>query len=183
MTRVALLSVLAAAIAAPAFAPAFAPQAPDGASARPSADAPAGPCKVVFDAMLKETTTPRHLVTTRAGAPPGESIGTSDAIYVKMRGGWKKSPLTPQAMRAQQEENIRSATSTACTALPDEIVNGAPAAVWHAHYEQPDLGVSESKVWISKATGLPLRTEVSVQAGQKTSVVTTFDYDHIVAPK
>jgi hypothetical protein len=160
---------------ASAYTPTHAPQKPDGASA--------GPCKVVFDAMLKETTTPHHLVTTRPGAAPSEGIATGDAMYVKVGGVWRKSPMTMHGMLAQQEENIRSATLTSCTALPDEVVNGTPAAVWHARYEQPDLGASESKVWISKATGLPLRTEVSVQAGQKTSVTTTYDYDHIVAPK
>ncbi len=165
MTRVSLLFLCAAAIAPPVFA-----------------QTPAGPCKVIFDAMLKETMTPHHIVTTRPGAAPAEAIATSDAMYVKNKGVWEKSPLRMQAMRAMQEENIRRAKSTACTALPDEVVNGTPATVWHAHYEDADLGVSESKVWISKATGLPLRTDVSVQAGQKTSVVSVFDYDHIMAP-
>jgi hypothetical protein len=146
------------------------------------AQAPPGPCQAVFDAMLKETMTPHHAVTVRSGAEAGESIATSDTMYVKVRGVWKKSPMTMHAMLAQQQENIRGATVASCSVLSDDVVNGEAAAVWHAHYEQPDLGVSESKVWVSKATGLPLKTEVSVQAGEKTSVVTTFDYGHITAP-
>ena len=37
------------------------------------AQAAVGPCKPVFDAMLKETTTPHHAVTIRAGSPQGEA--------------------------------------------------------------------------------------------------------------
>ena len=149
-----------------------------------SADAqvPPGPCKAVFEAMLAETTTPHHAMTTKNGAPMGESIATADAMYVKVKGVWKKSPMTPKAMLQQQQENIRDATVASCKALPDDVVDGQPATVYQTHYEQKDLVPSDAKVWISKTSGLPLRTDVSLQAGEKTSVVTQFDYDHITAP-
>jgi hypothetical protein len=165
MTRLLCVSLLAGLIATPALA-----------------QAPSGPCKAVFDAMLKETTTPHHAASVRNGAAQGEVIATADAVYVKTKDVWKKSPLTPKAQLEMQQENIRDATSASCTALPDEVVAGKPVSVWHAHYEQRDLGVSESKIWIAKASGLPVRTEVSIQAGEKVSLVTTFDYDHITAP-
>jgi hypothetical protein len=132
--------------------------------------------------MLKEVTTPHHAVTSKDGAVEGESISTGDAMYVKVRGEWRKSPMTPQAMVAQEQENIRNTTIASCTALPDDVVDGKPAAVYQAHYEQKDLGASDARVWIAKATGLPLRTDVSLQAGEKVSVVTRFDYDNIKAP-
>jgi hypothetical protein len=154
-----------------------------GAIALPaSAQAPAGSCKVVFDAMLKETMTPHHAVTARADGTPIESIGTADATYVQLNGRWRKSPMTPKQTFDQQMENIRNTAVASCTPLPDEIVDGKAATVYQTHYEQKDLGASDAKVWIAKATGLPLRTDVSLQAGQKVSVVTRFDYDHITAP-
>ncbi len=165
MTRVIYLALLSGAFAAPTFA-----------------QASAGSCKPVFDAMLKETTTPHHTVTTKDGALQGEAISTADAMYVKIKGEWRKSPMTPQAMAAQQQENIRNTTVASCTPLPGEVVDGKPAAVYQAHYEQKDVGASDAKVWISKATGLPLRTDVSLQAGEKVSVVTRFDYDNIKPP-
>ena len=67
-------------------------------------------------------------------------------------------------------------------ATVDLAIGGTAAAVYQAHYEQQARGATDAKVWIAKATGLPLRTDVSLQAGQKVSVVTTFDYDHITAP-
>jgi hypothetical protein len=160
-----MLSVLVGAIAAPAFA-----QAANGS------------CKPVFDAMLKETVTPHHVVTTKDGAPQVEAIATADTTYVKVKDGWRKSPMTPKATLEQQQENIRDTTVASCTALPDEIVDGKPTAVYQAHYEQQDLGASDAKVWIAKSTGLPVRTDVTLQAGEKVSVVTRFDYDNIKAP-
>ena len=153
-----------------------------GIAAAASAQAPAGPCAPVFDAMLRETTTPHRMVTVTAGKPAGEAISTADATFVKLRGEWRKSPLTPKDTRTQQEENIRNTTTAACTALPDEVVDGTLASVYHAHYEQTDLGASDATVWISKATGLRIQTDVNLQAGRETSVVTHFYYDHITAP-
>ncbi len=141
-----------------------------------------GSCKPVFDAMLKESVTPHHLVTTKNGAELGESISTGDTMYVKIKGEWRKSPMTPQEMLAQQQENIRSTSVASCTALPDDVVDGKAAVVYQAHYEQKDIGASDAKIWLAKATGLPLRTDVSLQAGEKVSVVTRFDYDNIKAP-
>lgn len=146
------------------------------------AQAANGPCKPVFDAMLKETLTPHHLVTTQPNEPPIESISTADATYVQIKGQWRKSPRTPKDYLAQQQENIANVTVASCTELPDEVVDGKPTTVYHAHYEQKDLGASDAKIWVVKATGLPIRTDASLQAGQKTSVSTRFDYDHITAP-
>jgi hypothetical protein len=164
MTRVLCFALIAGAIAAPAFA-----------------QAPAGPCKPVFDAMLKETMTPHHAVTTMNGRT-SEAIATADATFVKIGGTWKKSPMSPKDTLAQQQENLRDTTSASCKVLADESAAGEAATVYQAHYEQKDLGASDAKVWIAKTTGLPLRTDVSLQAGQNVSVVTTFDYDHITAP-
>ncbi len=73
-------------------------------------------------------------------------------------------------------------TVASCTALPDEVVEGKPTTVYHAHYEQKEGGASDSKVWILKATGLPIRTDSTLQAGQKMPSSSRFDYDHITAP-
>ncbi len=144
-------------------------------------DARTGPCKPVFDAMLKQMTTSNHVVSTRNGTT-SESISVADVIYVKMNGQWRKSPASMKDMIAQQQENMRDVTSASCTPLPDEVVDGQPSAVYQAHYEQKDLGASDAKIWIAKATGLPIRMDASLQAGEKVSVSTRFEYDHITAP-
>jgi hypothetical protein len=151
-------------------------------AAAASAQAPAGPCKVVFDAMLRETATPHRVVTATEGKPVSEAISTADATFVKVRGEWRKSPWTPKNALAQQQENIRAAIAPSCTALPDAVVDGTPANVYHMHYETADAGASDATVWIGKAAGLPIQTDVRVQEGQKTSIVTHYYYDHITAP-
>jgi hypothetical protein len=141
-----------------------------------------GPCKPVFDAMLKATSTPHHAVTTDNGATVGESILVADAMYVKVKGDWHKSPLTPAAYLAQQQENLQNVTVASCKSLPDEAIDGKVTAVYQAHYEQKDLGASDARIWIVKATGLPIRTDSSLAGGEKTSASTRYDYDHITAP-
>ena len=84
--------------------------------------------------------------------------------------------------RSASSARLRSVISVTATALPDDVVDGKPVAVYQTHYEQKDLGASDAKIWIAKATGLPLRTDVSRQADEKVSVVTRFDYDNIKAP-
>ena len=146
------------------------------------AQAANGPCKPVFDAMLKETSTPHHTVSLRGGAPQGESISTADAIYAKVDGVWQRSRMTPKDMLAQQQDNIRNVTVAACTALPDETVDGQRTAVYRAHYERHDAGSSDATIWIVRATGLPIRSDVGLQAGEKTSITTRYDYANITAP-
>ena len=69
-----------------------------------------------------------------------------------------------------------------CQALPDEAVAGQPAAVYEEH--NPDLGI-DTKLWISKSTHLPLKSEITNKAAGSamTSVtVSTYDYKNVRAP-
>ena len=87
MARVPFFGLVAGVIAAPAVA-----------------QAAAGPCKPVFDAMLKVAMTPHHAVTTKDGSPAGELISTGDATYVVLRsrtrefGAWR-NPLDGVELR------------------------------------------------------------------------------------
>ena len=122
-------------------------------------------CKPLFDAMIKAATTPNHATSTMSNPPMvTETITVGGAIYLRVNGAWKKSPMTPQGMVQQQQDNIKNTKST-CQPLPDDRVDGTPAAVYSLHTETPDVGASDSKVWISKATGLPLRSEGDVGGG------------------
>lgn len=131
--------------------------------------------------MLKQTTTPNHAVTTMKDQTV-EAITTADANYVRAAGVWRKSPISPETMLAMKQENIRNTSVASCAALPDEVVDGTPTMVYHAHYEQPGSGVTDAKVWIAKATGLPVRADTNTHAGQATSSSTRYDYKNIVAP-
>ncbi len=139
-------------------------------------------CKPLFDAMIKVATTPHHATSTETGrATVSETITVGGAIYLKAAGAWKKSPMTPQAMVQQEQDNIKNAKSYTCKPLPDDRVDGAPAAVYTAHTET-DFGATDAKVWISKATGLPLRSEEDLGGDGKRHISVKYDYANISVP-
>jgi hypothetical protein len=141
-------------------------------------------CKAVSTAMLKVVTTPHHAVSTRSGRPDvAELITIGDTNYLKYRGVWKKSPLSPADYSRQEEENIRNAKVYTCRQLPDESVDGTPAAVYSAHSETPDVGTADAKIWIAKSTGLPLRSDSDLNTGDEVQHTSTrYDYANIRAP-
>jgi hypothetical protein len=154
------------------------------------ARADAAQCKVVADAVTKVFHTPTHLTSTQTGgaygsAPHvGELIYLRDAIYVKTRGAWKRSPMKPDDMLAQEKENMQGAKSFACRHLRDETLDGEPAAVWSSHTVTDDA-TSDVTIWISSRTGLPLRQEVDLDPGDsvsKTHVSSRYDYRNVGAP-
>lgn len=143
-------------------------------------------CKTVLDAMAKLGHTPHHQYATMTGAIAGgktmetEGITTSDAIYVKMNGKWITSPLTPEAMAKQEQENIRNTKVYRCQYERDENVDGEAAAVYKAHSENKN-GPSDAEIWISKSRGLPLREAIDLSAGESHMSV-RFDYANVHAP-
>lgn len=154
-----------------------------GLSASRPADAQPAACKPVIDAMLKVATTPHHTLSTD-GSQKSESIVVDDATYVQVRGAWRKSPMTPQAQRQQEEENIKNAKVYACTELRSETVNGIPAVAYKVHSETPNVGNSDGTVWIAPSLGLPVKTEedITPSMGPKMHISITWDYSNIHAP-
>jgi hypothetical protein len=141
------------------------------AAGRPALAADAA-CKPLLDGILKQIGTPTHIFQTETAAFRGgrtetsEVIYTGGAIYVQVRGKWRKSPLTPQEMRVQQEENQRDAKSMSCAYLRDEAVGGEAAAVYRTH-GVTEAGTTDATLWMSKRTGLPLKNEMDMDVGGK----------------
>jgi hypothetical protein len=140
-------------------------------------------CKPVLDAYIKATTTTHHAASTESDGKTVTEVITADgANYVKIRGVWTKSPLTPQDDLARQQDNIKSAKVYTCSRLPDDSVDGVPAFVYKAHSETPDVGSSDAQVWLSKASGLPLRTEDDFNTGTNRHFSNKSDYANVHAP-
>jgi hypothetical protein len=90
-------------------------------------------CKSSFDAIDKLTTTPHHTYSTTK-MPSGkertsEGSLAGGVIYVQINGTWKKSPLTPDELRQQEQENRKDAKHPSCKHERDDSVNGEPAQV------------------------------------------------------
>ncbi|HEX4568459.1 MAG TPA: hypothetical protein VH138_17630 [Vicinamibacterales bacterium] len=139
-------------------------------------------CKPVTDAMLKMVTTSHH--TTSTDGSQSETIVVDNTSYVRIKGAWRKSPMTPQDQLQQEQENIKSAKVYTCTQLRSETVNGIPAVAYKVHSETPDVGTADGTVWIAPSLGLPLKTEedITTAMGPQKHISITWDYANIHAP-
>jgi hypothetical protein len=138
-------------------------------------------CKLVFDAMTKLFDTPSHVyVTMDIGGKPqtGESIYVGGLIYSKYDGKWSAG-TTVKEMKEISERN-RQNNKTTCRHLKDEPVDGEMAAVYSVHDVSPK-STSDSKTWISKAKGLPLRSDTDMQ-GDKSHFSTRYEYGNVKPP-
>ena len=153
------------------------------ASAAPAIAQISPVCTPLIDAEIKVATTPHHAVSTMGDSKNvNETITADGAIYVKIRDKWTQSPMTPQDMVKQEQENVKNVKVYTCTRLPDDSVDGVPAFVYKAHTETPDVGTSDGQIWLSKATGLPLRTEDDFNTGTSRHISIKYDYANIKAP-
>jgi hypothetical protein len=140
-------------------------------------------CKPVLDAMRKQLATPTHSYVTEVAKFRGnkpvssESIHTGSVSYIQVNGKWRRSPITVEDLRKQQEENLRTAKSMACRYLRDEAVSGEAAAVYRSQAENQDVK-SDSTVWVSKRTGLPLRSENDLDTGDADQQHLSIRYDY-----
>src|SRR5581483_3811464 len=97
------------------------------------AAAPSPECKPAADALAKQIVTPTHVFTThdrKGRSEESESIYAQGAIYVKLHGTWRRSPMTVDQMRQQHAENVRNAKAMSCRVLRVESVDGQPATVY-----------------------------------------------------
>ena len=138
-------------------------------------------CKLVLDAMIKVMDTPTHAYVTIdvSGKPQtAESIYVGGLIYAKYDGKWSAGTTT-QEMKEIAGKN-RQTNKTTCHYLKDEPVNGEMAAVYSVHDVSP-RSTSDSKTWISKSKGLPLRSDTDMEGG-KNHISMRYEYGNIKPP-
>ncbi len=147
-------------------------------------------CRPLIDAEEKQIMTPSHVYMTRDAATPGgkaathETISTGGVLYIFFNGHWMRSPMSAQDLLTQLKQNLATTKVYSCKHVGDESVGGVPAAVYTAHSES-DAIVSDTRTWIAKGTGLPLRSEEDVQIpGQsgKEHMSLRYEYSNVRAP-
>jgi hypothetical protein len=148
-------------------------------------------CKAPFDSEMKLLATPHHSFQSQTGQAPGgkngssETIFVNDVFYVQVHGVWRKSPLTGDEMRKQEEENQKNARNISCKYLREETVDDQTARVYTAHSET-DYDKTDATLWISKATGMPLKQEEDKDVGEgeagKVHVSIRYEYKNVSAP-
>lgn len=160
-------------------------------------------CQALVQSQRTMANTPVHIFMTEtrtwsknlSGAAAGmgmggtkksEEISTGKAVYVMHDGRWIDMGASFAGMMEHGDPNDpdvkKMREANRCKALSDETVAGQPAAVYQEH--NPELGI-DTKIWISKSTHLPLKSEITNKAGGSamTSVtVSTYGYDNVRAP-
>jgi hypothetical protein len=143
-------------------------------------------CQAMMNAGVKQFTVPSHAFMTSTGISSAltqsEMIYVNGATYAMVNGTWMKSPVSVEQLIQQSQAQVASAKSHTCRAMPDETVDGIAASVYTSHSETA-TGASDSRVWIAKATGLPIKSEIDMTMGaRKSHTSVRYEYNNVTAP-
>jgi enamine deaminase RidA (YjgF/YER057c/UK114 family) len=139
-------------------------------------------CSTLMTAMMNQASKPYNATVTMSD-PTGKNhtskiIFTGSLLYTQVEGQWHSMQLTSKEMADQIRDAAKTA-KTSCHQTGAEAVNGQPATIYMAHVENQG-SISDNKVWVSKANGATLKSEVTIKDGPH--MVTVFDYGKIVPP-
>lgn len=147
--------------------------------AAPAAAQVASPaCKTPTDAITKVITID-HAASSDMNGKATKTITVGGVNYVEVNGRWTQSRMTAQDSLKQVQENLKNAKTYTCKQLADETVAGEAASVFTVHEENENVK-ADSKVWVSKKSGLPLKTEEDL-AGLG-HIAVAYSYTGIKAP-
>ena len=110
-----------------------------------------------------------------------EMIIIGKTSYMKLGDQWQKMPMpldsTISDMRsAFNKEGMKWFSDVKHEG--DDSVNGKEAYVYTYHGKGPDnVGESDSKLWVAKSDGLPLKIEAKYRSGNLKSMTIEYDYD------
>ena len=145
-------------------------------------------CKAVLDAVTKQTTVPvRQKMEMESTQAPGrkmqsELVRIGDTLYMQLAGQWHKRPYDAAKTVADAQEAMRKSNHS-CEKVRRETVNGEAADLYKVHSEGPQ-GTSDAEIWLSVASGLPLRqhTQMTPPSGAKMQHDVTYEYSNVKAP-
>jgi hypothetical protein len=143
-------------------------------------------CQAMMDAGAKQFSVPSHAFMTSTGISSAltqsEMINVNGVTYAMVNGTWMKSPVSVEQLIQQGQAQVASAKSHTCQLMPDETVDGVAATVYTSHTETA-TGITDSRVWIAKATGLPLKSEIDMTMGaRKSHTSVRYEYNNVTAP-
>jgi hypothetical protein len=117
------------------------------------------------------------------GTKRSEEISTGDNVYVMTGGQWIDMQISFAAMQQDKDtdpDTKKALEESQCKVLPDETMYGQTAKVYLQ--SNPGLGI-ETKLWISKTTNLPVRTDMTNDQGAMTMLtVSRYEYSGVQAP-
>ncbi len=147
-----------------------------------TAATPGPGCGPILSAMAK-TLQVDHATLTQSNGQTTHGITAGGVNYMQIDNAWRVSPFSVKENQARSDENLRNAQSYSCQSMPDSNVDGVAVANYRTRTESEGT-VVESKVSISKASGLAILVENDLDAGGsiKSRYITHYSYDGIHAP-
>ena len=138
-------------------------------------------CKPVVSAM-ERTIRSDHITTTSQGGKTTKGITVGGVVYLQLRDKWIVSPMTPQDMQKQSNENLHAAKSYTCEKLADSVIDGVAVSNYRARTEG-DAATNDSTISIAKSSGLAVRVDNDIKAGPlKRHSTTDYSYTDVHAP-
>lgn len=158
----------------------------------PSAHAQTISCKSLGESMTGNVSVPYHAYVTSTdsyhGGKPTQSeiISTGSAIYARVNGKWRRSPMDPKKIAEMQREGADSMSMLyTCSRAGSETVNGVPTQRYHIERKTPEDGeTSKQDIWIdSKGMIQQVVRDADVGgAAGKSRMVMRYDYTNVSAP-
>jgi hypothetical protein len=143
-------------------------------------------CQAILEAVTKVYTTPVHLYTSSATSggktSSSETIYANHSTYVLVNGQWRANPVNPEDIKTMKKR-AEADTSTTCAVVREEPVEGESAILYSRHATNNDTTI-DSRLWVSKANGLPLKQVIDMDAGAsgKNHQSVRYDYTNVHAP-
>jgi hypothetical protein len=145
-------------------------------------------CQAVLQAVLKQAAVPVHQkVTVESAAAPGkpmqnEMIRLGDTLYMLVGGRWMARPYDA-AKAADDARQAMTKAEHSCTRVRSEALDSQPVELYSVQ-SKTATGGSDSQIWISTASGLPLRQIVTMleQGTVKLKHEVRSDYANVRAP-
>ncbi len=105
-------------------------------------------------------------------------VMTGSKMYMQLHGKWSVVPMTTKEMLATMDDQAKTAKTT-CVRKGDDSVGGQATAVYAVNVVNKGV-TSDSTIWISKASGLPAKSQIRMAGGQ--TITSLFDYEHVQPP-
>jgi hypothetical protein len=106
------------------------------------------------------------------------SVTTADKVYVEKDRDWYARPWNAAKLIADLDSKLKK-TKCTCNRVGEESVDGQPATLYTVH-EESEGSVSDNKIWVSDALGVPIKSESHVDDLVTT---TTNDYVNVHVPE
>jgi outer membrane lipoprotein-sorting protein len=149
----------------------------------------ASACERVHKALENVVTTPAHVYTKETSSQRGttetETIYLDGKVYflAARSGRWTLSPTSARELVEAQRRSREHAMLSCKPAGEDRV--GDRLAVVYTTSRSTAESKADSRLWIDKASGLLLRQEEDLSAGENNTVHRSvrYEYGNVAAPK